>query len=133
MNERVKQIRKYNKLTLEQFGVRLGVTKTAISNIENSNRNLTEQMIKSICREFNVNENWLRTGEGDMVIALSRRESIAAFIGNLMKEDDDSFKLRLIDVLADLDESEWEVLADLAQRLAAENQARIREVSASDE
>ena len=133
MNDRVREIRKSNKLTMEQFGLRLGVAKSTISGIEAGNRNLTEQMIKAICREFNVNENWLRTGEGDMVIALSRRESIAAFIGDLMKEDDDSFKLRLIDVLADLDESEWEVLADLAQRLAAENQARIREVSASDE
>ena len=133
MNDRVREVRKSNKLTMEQFGVRLGVAKSTISGIEAGNRNLTEQMIKAICREFNVNENWLRTGEGDMVIALSRRESIAAFIGDLMKEDDDSFKLRLIDVLADLDESEWEVLADLAQRLAAENQARIREVSASDE
>lgn len=133
MNDRVREIRKSNKLTMEQFGLRLGVAKSTISGIEAGNRNLTEQMIKAICREFGVNENWLRTGEGDKVIALSRRESIAAFIGDLMKEDDDSFKLRLIDVLADLDESEWEFLADLAQRLAAENRARSEDTSASDE
>lgn len=133
MNLRVKEIRKRNNLTMEQFGSRLGITKASVSRIESGVNNLTEQMIKAICREFNVNENWLRTGEGDMVIALSRRESIAAFIGDLMKEDDDSFKLRLIDVLADLDESEWEFLADLAQRLAAENRARSEDTSASDE
>ncbi len=133
MNLRVKEIRKRNNLTMEQFGSRLGITKASVSRIESGVNNLTEQMIKAICREFNVNENWLRTGEGDMVIALSRRESIAAFIGNLMKEDDDSFKLRLIDVLADLDESEWEFLADLAQRLAAENRARSEDPSSSDE
>lgn len=133
MNTRLKEIRKASGLTMEQFGARLGIGKSSISEIESGRRNPTEQMIKAICREFNVNENWLRTGEGDMVIALSRRESIAAFIGDLMKEDDDSFKLRLIDVLADLDESEWEFLADLAQRLAAENRASSEDSSASDE
>lgn len=62
--ERVKEVRKLRELTLEKFGEKLGVGKTAISNIENGNRNLTGQMIKAICREFNVNESWLRTGEG---------------------------------------------------------------------
>ena len=66
INERVKQLRKELNLSGEKFGERLGVGRSAISNIENSNRNLTEQTIKSICREFNVNENWLRTGEGEM-------------------------------------------------------------------
>ena len=66
MNERIKELRKNLNLTLEKFGKRLGVTKVTISNIENGNRNLTEQMLISICREFNVNENWLRNGEGEM-------------------------------------------------------------------
>ncbi len=66
--ERVKEIRKHYKLTLEKFGQKLGVTKVAISNIENGNRNLTEQMTKSICREFNVDYRWLTTGEGKMTM-----------------------------------------------------------------
>ena len=121
MNNRVKEIRKYNKMTMEQFGARLGIKKASVSRIENGINNLTEQMIKAICREFNVNETWLRTGEGDMLLTLSRRESIAAFMGDLIKEDDDSFKLRLIEVLSELTEEEWQLLADLAQKLAAEN------------
>lgn len=64
--ERVKAIRKELNMTLEQFGEKLGVTKTAISYVENNKRNLTEQMLLSICREFCVNEIWLRTGEGDI-------------------------------------------------------------------
>lgn len=66
--ERIKQIRKENRMTLEQFGNILGVTKVAISNIENGKRNVTEQMRKSICREFNVDPIWLTTGEGDKYI-----------------------------------------------------------------
>lgn len=67
-NERVKEIRKTLGLTLEKFGERVGVTRGSMSNIENGNRNLTEQMTKSICREFSVDYMWLTTGEGEMFI-----------------------------------------------------------------
>lgn len=66
--ERIKEVRKSLGLTLEKFGDRLGVTKVAISNIEKGNRNLTEQMTKSVCREFNVDYIWLTTGEGEMFV-----------------------------------------------------------------
>lgn len=64
--ERVKEIRKALNLTLEKFGEKLGVTKVAISNIEKGNRNLTDQMAKSICREYNVNNIYLLYGKGEM-------------------------------------------------------------------
>mgnify|MGYP000080374015 CR=1 FL=1 len=67
-NERVKEVRKALGLTLEKFGERIGVTRGSMSNIENGNRNLTEQMTKSICREFSVDYIWLTTGEGEMFI-----------------------------------------------------------------
>ena len=66
MNERIKELRKKLGLTLEQFGNRIGVTKMTISRIENGKNAVTEQMFKSVCREFNVNEEWLRNGSGDM-------------------------------------------------------------------
>ena len=65
-SERVKEIRKTLDLTMEKFGEKLGVGKTAISNIESGNRNLTEQMSKAICREYNVNYDYLVYGEGEM-------------------------------------------------------------------
>lgn len=65
-SERVKTLRKSLKLTLEEFGNRLGVAKQTISKIENEVNNLTEQMAKSICREFNVNYDWLMFEEGEM-------------------------------------------------------------------
>lgn len=86
--ERVKEIRKYHDLTLEKFGKKLGVGKTAISNIENGNRNLTEQMIKAICREFDVNEDWLRTGEGEMFEQLTDQQKIMKYAGLLLKDTD---------------------------------------------
>lgn len=64
--ERIKDVRNSLGLTLEKFGEKLGVTKTAISRIEKGERSLTEQMTKSICREFSVDYMWLTTGEGEM-------------------------------------------------------------------
>lgn len=90
INDRIKELRKNQKLTLEKFGETLGVTKVAISNIENGKRNLTEQMFKSICREYNVNEEWLRTGKGDMYKLVEDEVSAAA--SDITDSDDDFIK-----------------------------------------
>ncbi|MBS6194222.1 MAG: helix-turn-helix transcriptional regulator [Clostridiales bacterium] len=67
-NERVKEVRKSLGLTLEKFGEKVGVTKQTVSRIENGVNNLTEQMTKSICREFSVDYIWLTTGDGEMFV-----------------------------------------------------------------
>lgn len=115
--QRVKELRKELNLTLEKFGKPLGVGKTAISNIENDSRGLTDQMIISICREYNANEEWLRTGEGEMFVPLTRNQVITDFAADLIKEKD-SFKSKLIEALANLSEDEWKVLEKLATDLA---------------
>ena len=122
LNERLKLLRKELHITLDQFGERVGVTKSAISNIENGNRSLTEQMIKSICREFDVDEEWLRNGTGSMFIERTRDEEIAKFIGTIQSVDDDSFMKKFISMLAKLDESEWKLLEKMALRLTKENE-----------
>ena len=66
--KRVREVRKTLNLTLEKFGEKVGVTKQTVSRIENGVNNLTDQMCKSICREFNINEEWLRNGEGEMFL-----------------------------------------------------------------
>lgn len=74
MNERLKQLRKALSLSQEAFGSKLGVTGPAVSKIESGDRSLTEQMALSIIREFNVNEEWLRTGEGEMFRPISQED-----------------------------------------------------------
>lgn len=64
--ERIRLIRKELNLTLEKFGEKLGVQRSAVSKIERGERGLTDQMIISICREFNVNYDYLVDGEGEM-------------------------------------------------------------------
>lgn len=114
--ERVKKLRKALDYTLDKFGGKLGVQKSAISKIEKGENNLTEQMLLSICREFNVNEEWLRTGSGEMFVPLSRDDEIAFAVGKLIQEDD-SFKKKLISILLKMDESQWEVLEQIANEL----------------
>lgn len=115
--ERVKELRKTLGLTMEKFGNRLGVTKVAISNIERGNRKLTEQMLRSICREFDVNEDWLRTGEGEMFLPISRERKLARLTKNILNEESTSFKNRFISMLAGLTEEEWAFLERKAKEL----------------
>lgn len=114
--EKIRALRKAKNLTLEKFGAPLGVGKTAISKIENDERGLTDQMIKSICREYGASEEWLRNGTGEMFVPMNRDEQISKFAGELLREDD-SFKKRLIEALSKLDENEWELLEKIAKKL----------------
>ena len=71
VGERIKYLRTdLLNLSMEKFGEKLGVKKTAISNLESGRRNLTEQMAKAICREYNVNYFWLTEGEGNTFVEL---------------------------------------------------------------
>lgn len=114
-NERVKQLRKFLDLTLEKFGDRLGVTKVAISNIENGKRAVTEQMSKAICREFNVNEDWLRNGVGDM---FKQRDGSFSEILSELDDSDDDFIKSFITVYIELDEDSKEVLRQIATKMS---------------
>ncbi len=102
---------------MEVFGSKLGVTKVAISNIENGNRNVTDQMRKSICREFNVNESWLREGTGEMFIEINKEYQLMAWAGRVLSEESTSFKKRFLAMLMSLDEKDWAFLEDKAKML----------------
>lgn len=116
--ERILLVRKKLDMTMEKFGEQIGITKSAVSNIEKGNRSVTDQVAKAICREFNVNEDWLRYGEGEMFEPRTRSEIIAQFAGELMKEEDSSFRKQLVEVLAELDLQEWKLLEGIAKKLA---------------
>ncbi len=118
--KRVYDLRKQLNLTLEKFGEPLGVTKTAISRIEKEERTITDQMAKAICREYGVNEEWLRTGEGEMFVPLNRTQQIAQLTADLFKEEKDSFKERFLFALSKLNESDWKVLERIANDLIKE-------------
>lgn len=120
--QRVKAVRKELGMTLDAFGKRVGVTKTAISNIENGARCLTDQMLLSICREFGVNETWLRTGAGEPFMPPSRSEEMGRLVKSLMADRPESFRSRLITALLrfDADGPEWQLLENIYNSVAAD-------------
>ena len=120
MNERIKQLRKSLGKTLEEFGAPIGLTRSAMSNIENGHRQLTNQAILSVCREYNVNEAWLRTGEGEMFLKLSRNDEIAAYIGRIMKDEDAELQRFLIQLMSRIPSDCWSVIEEKAREIAGD-------------
>lgn len=115
--ERVKKIRKTLNLTLEKFGEKLGVGKTAISKIEKSERNLTDQMAISICREFNVNEEWLRTGSGDMFVKIPEEDLYSKAAASVLVEDD-AFAMEALKLYYQMSPKAKEAVSDYILQLA---------------
>lgn len=113
MNERIKKLRQALNLSQDEFGKRLGVTRGAITNIELNKVEPKPLFVDLICREFNASENWIRTGEGEMFVEKTESEELAAFFGDLLKDEPD-FRHRLIAALSKLTLDEWKVLEKLA-------------------
>lgn len=86
-NERIRELRKSLCLTLEKFGDRLGAKKNTMSAIETGRNSVTDQMRKSICREFNVNEEWLRNGTGEMFEELLPEDEYGRAAAEISKGD----------------------------------------------
>jgi len=123
MKDRIKLIRKTANLTQEEFAIRLGGKRNTVAKYETGAIEPSTAVFSLICREFGVNENWLRTGEGEMYTKTSRDDDIQRFVDSL-KVEGDSFKKRLISVLSDLDSAGWKVLEEIAASLYREEQAR---------
>lgn len=121
MNERIKELRKTLGFTQQEFADKIGVKRNTVATYEMGRSVPSDSAISLICREFNVREAWLRTGEGAMFLERSRDEELSAFFGDLLAGQPD-FKRRLITVLSRLDESEWELLEQMADKLVEEAQ-----------
>ena len=105
--ERVKNIRKDLGYTLDKFGERLGVRKSAMSKIEKGENNLTEQMAKAICREFRVNYTWLTSGKGEMF--LNSDDDFQERIDAVMTGEN-SFRKNLFKFMLELNDDDMDVL-----------------------
>ena len=93
MHERVMNLRNHLKMSQEEFGKKIGLTRFTISNLESGKRNITERVIADICREYRVNESWLRTGEGEMF-----REDDASILSELIRKYDlDDLDRRIVE------------------------------------
>lgn len=103
----------------DTFAKKVGLTKNYISLVETGNRSLADRTVKDICRIFDVNEEWLRNGTGEMFVQKSKDEQIAEMLADIQKEGDASFKHRLISALTRINESDWDTLEKLIDEIAS--------------
>lgn len=104
---------------MSEFARRLGVTPAYISKLRKSPEAVpSDRTIMDICREYNVNERWLRTGEGEMFNELSRDEQITRFVAKTLRESSDSFRKSFMIALSELPDEAWPVFADFILKVA---------------
>ena len=122
MRERMKELRKALKMTQQELADTLHIKRTNIGNYESGVSSPTDSVIALICREFNVSEDWLRNGTGEMFIPMARDEEIASFIGSVQADVDDTFKKRFISALAKLSTEEWKAIEHLIENMISERE-----------
>ena len=126
--ERVKEVRRTQRLTLEKFGERLGVKKNSVSQIENGHNSLTnqisDQMAKAICREFGVSESWLRTGEGEMIEPTTPSEHLLAYVARISTEPDKEFQIEFLTALSRMKPEQWKLVEDFLDDLIARKETK---------
>lgn len=119
MIDRILSLRESLGINQEEFAKRIGVSRNFISLVETGKRNLSDRTVSDICREFNVNEIWLRTGEGEMFTQMSRTDEISAFVGSILRGEPD-FRQKFISVLARMTPDEWQLLEKKVLELSEE-------------
>lgn len=117
MNQRIKKIRKDFGLTQEEFGKRLGVKRNTVATYEMGRGEPINAIISLICKEFGVNEEWLREGKGNPYKSRTKNQEIQEFANNLMEDMDESFKKKFILALSKLNESDWMTLQKLIDEM----------------
>lgn len=122
INERFVKLRKACGKNQSEFAKILGLSRSGVTAIETGQRKVTDKHIIMLSNwtERLINTDWLITGEGEMFLNKSRNQTITDFAGDLIKEEDESFKKRLIEALAQLDEDDWEVLERIAIKITKE-------------
>lgn len=120
MHERIKKLRKELGLTQQEFADKLCVKRNTVATYERGRSEASDAAVVLICKTFNVNETWLRTGEGEMLLQRGREEEIAAFLSDLRGGPD--FRQKFISVLARMTEDEWAILEKKVLELAQEVQ-----------
>ena len=117
LNERIKKLRSHLELTQEEFSSKIGLSRNFIAQVELGIKKPSSRTISDICEKFNVNEEWLLNGTGEMFVNLPKEVEISNFLSDVQHLNDDNFQKRLILALSKLDSDGWKKLEDLIDAL----------------
>ena len=118
INQRIKKLRKVLDLTQQEFAERIGSVQNTITGYETGRRGPSNQVVTLICREFGVNEAWLRTGDGEMFIKRTANDEISAFVDLALCDEPGNIRYRFLSALAAMSEEELQAAARFALALA---------------
>ena len=121
MKDRIKELRKELGLTQQALADIAGIKRNTVAQYEMGRNEPTNAVITLICKKYNVNETWLRTGEGEMFVQISRDKEIMRFVGDVMQGEDDNFRRRFLLALARLPEERWADIEAFARQITAES------------
>ena len=120
MNNRIKEVRKALHLTQQEMADSLSLKRNTVASYEIGRIVPSDRSIWDICRIYNVNEVWLRTGEGDMFVPRTRHDELAAYMGQIMGGKCSDIEEAIIAVMARTSVDEWELIRAKAQELLDE-------------
>ena len=124
MNERIKKILEELGLKKVEFAERLHISRPFASELCSGAKSPSDRTISDICREFGVDERWLRTGEGEMFAKpTAAGDKIMDFAADVARDDDEEFRKRFVAMLADLDPADWALLERLAEKITKKEEA----------
>ena len=123
MNNRIKAVRKALSLNQTEFGAKIGVKQGTVAAYESGSRVPLDSVVVSICREFGVSEQWLRTGEGEMFLRLSREEEITKFAVSVIRDPDSQFQRQLLSTMARLEPAQWKLMEQMLDDLIRQRTA----------
>lgn len=118
LKDSFKELRKELNVTQQEFADKLKISRNFVAQIEMGSKVPSDRTIDDVCREFNVNEEWLRTGNGDMFVPGIKGKQISAMLADVMKSGEDSFRHRLVSALARLDDEGWDNLEKLIDMIS---------------
>lgn len=119
MNERIKLLRNTLQMTQQEFADRIKVKRNTVATYEMGRSVPSDSAIALICKEFSVNETWLRTGTGDMFLQENKDAQISQMLDEVIKANESDFKRRLISALSKLDDDGWDNLEKLIENISA--------------
>lgn len=124
ISSRISTVIKSSGLTKTAFSKKIGLSQPFVSQLASGDASPSDRTIVDICREFGVSENWLRTGEGEMFVRLSREEEITKFLMTVIRDPDSEFQRQLLATMAKLEPAQWQLMEQMLDDLIAQREKK---------
>lgn len=124
ISSRISTVIKSSGLTKTAFSKKIGLSQPFVSQLASGDASPSDRTIVDICREFGVSEHWLRTGEGEMFVRLSREEEITKFLMTVIRDPDSEFQRQLLATMAKLEPAQWQLMEQMLDDLIAQREKK---------